>query len=547
MQALSAPWLLRWHRTHSTRATLTWTRIEVPRWCDVARADSRPAGDIIDQVRAFAQGVPPSAAGLVGTPEAQDPSRGETGKWVTQDAGHEAGSNVQDRAAADHALVDDIRRAVSDALAIRLRESPMGDPSARRELARALLTDMLVTRSRQRVHAGLPPWTVDEEFAIADNVMDSIFGMGRLQPLIDDPSIENIEVNGHDQVWISYADGREVRGDPVAGSDAALVEMVQALASRTGQAERSFSTATPCLHLRLDDGSRLTAMAWVTPRPVIVIRRHRVRDVSLSEMVQWGSMSQAVAEFLGAAIRAGRNVIVTGAQNAGKTTLLRALAAEFSPMERFATIEREYELHLHELTHRHPRVVAMEARIGSSERDAVGRAAGEVSLADLVVDALRMNVRRVIVGEVRGPEVVPMLTAMSVGDGSMCTLHARSATKALDRIVNLCLERGGGMTDSFAYRAAADGIDFVVHLGMRHDPEHGDARARFVAEVIEVDGIGESGRPVVTSVFTPGPDGRALPAHHPRCLPDLVAAGFDAGLLEQPLLDLARAVRMVAR
>lgn len=454
---------------------------------------------------------------------------------------------VAPAAEVDHALVAEIRREVSDALALRLRESPVANPRARRELARSLLTGVLVARSRERVHAGLAPWSVDDEFSISDSVMNAIFGMGRLQPLIDDPSIENIEVNGFDQVWIAYADGREERGGPIAGSDAELVELIQALATRTGQAERSFSTASPTLHLRLDDGSRLTAMAWVTPRPIVVIRRHRIRDVSLDQMVTWGSMSRAVADFLGAAIRSGKNVIVTGAQNSGKTTLLRALAAEFSPMERFATIEREYELHLHELTERHPRVVAMEARVGSSERDAAGRASGEVSLSDLVVDALRMNVRRVIVGEVRGPEVVPMLNAMSVGDGSMCTLHARTAAKALDRIVNLCLEQGGGMTDSFAYRAAADGIDFIAHLSLRHDADNAGARHRFVAEVIEVDGVGEAGRPVVTTVFTPGPDGHAVPAHHPHCLPDLVAAGFDAALLDHRHLDPVRAARRVAR
>ncbi len=449
--------------------------------------------------------------------------------------------------AVDHALVDEVRREVSDALAIRLRETPVADPRARRELARALLTGVLVARARDRVHAGARPWSVDDEFAIADSVMAAIFGMGRLQPLIDDPGIENIEVTGYDQVWIAYADGREVRSEPVANSDAELVELIQALATRTGQAERSFSTASPSLQLRLDDGSRLTAMAWVTPRPVVVIRRHRVRDVSLDQMVAWGSMSHAVAQFLGAAIRAGRNIIVTGPQNSGKTTLLRALAAEFAPMERFATIEREYELHLHELLDRHPRVVAMEARLGSSERDAAGRASGEVTLSDLVVDALRMNVRRVIVGEVRGPEVVPMLNAMSVGDGSMCTLHARSAHKALDRIVTLCLEQGAGMTDSFAYRAAADGIDMVVHLSLRHDAQNGGARHRFVSEVLEVDGIGEGGRPVVTTVFTPGPHGHAVPAHQPHCLPDLVAAGFDARLLDHAHLDPVRTAGGAAR
>lgn len=450
------------------------------------------------------------------------------------------------RAVVDHGLVADIRREVSDALALRLRQTPVADPRARRELARALLTEVLVDRSRTRVHDGQQPWSVDEEFALADSVMDAIFGMGRLQPLIDDPDVENVEVTGFDQVWISYADGREVRGDPVAGSDPELVELVQALVTRTGQAERTFSTASPTLHLRLDDGSRLTAMAWVTPRPVLVIRRHRVRETTLHQLVVGGTMSSIVAELLGAAVRAGRNIIVTGPQNSGKTTMLRALAAEFPPLERFATVEREYELHLHELP-RHPRVVAMEARVGSSERDPSGRAAGEVTLSDLVVDALRMNVRRVIVGEVRGPEVVPMLNAMAVGDGSMCTLHARSAAKALDRIVTLCLEQGGGMTDAFAYRAAADGIDFVVQLALRHDAQSGGARERFVAEVLEVDGIGEGGRPVVTTVFTPGQDGRAVPAHRPRCLPDLVAAGFDPVLLDHHHLDPVGAMRQARR
>lgn len=136
-----------------------------------------------------------------------------------------------------------------------------------------------------------------------------------------------------------------------------------------------------------------------------------------------------------------------------------------------------------------------------------------------------------------------MLNAMSVGDGSMCTLHARSAAKSLDRIVNLCLEQGRGMTDSFAYRAAADGIDFIVHLALRHDASAGGERHRFVAEVLEVDGIGESGRPVTTSVFVPGPDGRAVPSHHPRCLPELVAQGFDAGRLDPQWRDASRIAR----
>lgn len=432
----------------------------------------------------------------------------------------------------DHGLVREVRREVAERLAARLQAEPVPDPPARRELARALVADVLARLAVEGVHAGEPPRGVAEEYQLAEAVMAALFGLGRLQPLIDDPNIENIEVNGCDEVWLCYADGREERGPSVADSDAELIESLQLLASHVGGAERSFTTASPRLHLRLDDGSRLAAMAWTTTRPQVVVRRHRVRDVDLDDLVTLGTLDTALAAFLRAALHAGKNIVVTGLQNAGKTTLIRALANEFHPMERFATIEREYELHLHELTDRHPRVVAMEGREGGSERDPAGRRAGEVTLADLVVDALRMNLRRIIVGEVRGPEAIPMLEAMSTGDGSLCTVHARSAAHAFDRIVTLCLSAGVGMTDAFAHRLAAGAIDFVVHIDLLDESALGGRKHRFVSEVLEVDGVGEFGRPSTTSVFAPGPDGRAVPAYPPACLPALRRAGFDPVFLD---------------
>jgi Flp pilus assembly CpaF family ATPase len=331
---------------------------------------------------------------------------------------------------------------------------------------------------------------------------------------------------------VSYADGREEPGPAVADSDEELIEHLQLLAARVGGSERTFTTAHPSLHLRLADGSRLAAMAWTTPRPQVVVRRHRVRDVDLDDLIALGTLDSALVAFLRAALRAGKNIVVTGLQNAGKTTLIRALANEFGPMERFATIEREYELHLHDLPERHPRVVAMEAREGSSEKDGAGRRAGEVTLSNLVVDALRMNLRRIIVGEVRGSEAIPMLEAMSTGDGSLCTIHARTAHHALDRIVTLCLSADIGMTDVFAYRLVSGSVDFLVHVHLLDETALGGARHRFVSEVVEINGMGEFGRPASTSVFAPGPDGRAVPAHAPGCLPELVRAGFDPGFLD---------------
>jgi Flp pilus assembly CpaF family ATPase len=181
----------------------------------------------------------------------------------------------------------------------------------------------------------------------------------------------------------------------------------------------------------------------------------------------------------------------------------------------------------------------MEAREGSSERDQRGHRAGEVTLSDLVLDALRMNLRRIIVGEVRGPEVLPMLEAMSTGDGSMCTIHARTATHALDRIVTLCLAAGVGMSEPFAYRLTAGSVDLLVHLTLLDlpapaGPGAGGSKHRFVSTVVEVGGLGERGHPVTTTVFGPGSDQRAVPRHRPSCLPDLVTAGFDPGFFAHP-------------
>jgi pilus assembly protein CpaF len=437
-------------------------------------------------------------------------------------------------AAVDPAVVREVRRVVAERLATRLQGEQVRDAATRRELARALVAQELADRSGARVRAGLDPWPVEHEMATGAAVMAALFGLGRLQPLVDDPAVENIEVDGHDRVWLSYADGHDRQSPPIADSDEELIEILQLLAARTASAERTFSSAHPRLHLRLDDGSRLAAMAWTTPKPHVVIRRHRVRDVDLDNMVDLGTLDTALAAFLRAAIRAGKNIVVTGLQNAGKTTLIRALANEFAPLERFATIEKEYELHLHDLPDRHPRVVAMEAREGSAEKDAHGRRAGEVTLTDLVTDALRMNLRRIIVGEVRGGEVLPMLEAMSTGDGSLCTIHARTAQHAIDRIVTLCLSAGVAMTDTFAYRLLAGSVDLFVHLTLLDESATGGPKHRFVSQVVEINGLGEGSRPTTTTVFGPGPDGRGVPLHRPECLPDLVRAGFDATFLDHP-------------
>src|SRR5665647_2452486 len=176
-------------------------------------------------------------------------------------------------------------------------------------------------------------------------------------------------------------------GPAVAETDEELIDFLGFLASRSEVNARPFSEAQPRLHMRLDGGARLAATAWVTPRPAVVIRRHRLREVTLAELAGLGLLSDVAVSFLRAAVRAKKSIVVAGPQGAGKTTLVRGLCAELDPWERIGTFETEYELHLHELPEKHRRVVAWESRPGSGEVGLGGRQAGEITLDDLLIDS----------------------------------------------------------------------------------------------------------------------------------------------------------------
>jgi Flp pilus assembly CpaF family ATPase len=428
----------------------------------------------------------------------------------------------------DWALVRGLHETTATALAEELKRRPALSTAAQQELARTLTQDGIDGLVRERMRAGQAVPTPAEEQVIAEAVFAAQFGLGRLQPHVDDPAVENIEAHGHDNVWIGYADGRDVRVGPIADSDEELVRQLQHIAARLGRAERTLTTASPLLTMRLPDGSRLAAVIDTVPRPQLVIRRHRIRDVDLDDLVGLRAIGRPLAEFLRAAVRARKNVVVTGGQGAGKTLLLRALANELPVGENLATIEKHFELLLHELPDRHPRVVPFEAREGTGERGPNGRRLGEVTLTELVEQALVMNVSRVWLGEVRGEEAWPLLEVMEAGEGgSACTLHARSARHAFERLANLCMRGRAAVTPEHAYRSCASAIDLVVHISTVDERWTGGQRHRFVGEVVECNGIGEGGRPALTEVFGPGPDGRAVPRHPPVDLADYTRVGFE--------------------
>jgi len=313
------------------------------------------------------------------------------------------------------ALAHQLRGEVADALTERRRaDEAAGRPwmggADQRVFGRRLINERLERFAADRLDQGMPPLSALEEATVGQMVHDALFGLGALQRLLDDPEVENINANGCDGVWVTRADGRKQLGPPIADSDIELVEMIRATAARAGLSERRFDVGRPELNLELPDGSRLFAVMAVTARPSVSIRRHRYPKVVLDDLVGLGMLDRPLAELLTAAVRARKNLIVCGGTGAGKTTLLRALLNEVDPAERIVTIEDNFELGLQRHPELHPDVVAMETREPNVEGE------GEITMAQLVRMGLRMSPDRVIVGEVRGAEVLSLLNAMSQGN-----------------------------------------------------------------------------------------------------------------------------------
>jgi Flp pilus assembly CpaF family ATPase len=380
----------------------------------------------------------------------------------------------------------------------------------------------------QNVRTGQLPASAGSELdELAAAVHDRRYGLGPLSVYLRDPQVENVDINGCDQVWISYATGERVAGPPVAASDDALIAMVRTWATRGGQTARDFSAAAPLVNVALAGSGRLTATMSVTPRPCVSLRRHGQIDTTLERLTQLGTVDPTVAGFLAAAVKSRCNIVITGGVNAGKTTLLRALAGEIPAGERVATLESEYELFLHELP-QHPDVIPFEAREPNSE------GVGGVSLHELIAHALRHNPRRIIVGEVRRDEILPMLEAMNSGqEGSMCTLHANSPAEAFDRILILGLRGGLALAERAVHILVGMAVDVIVHVRRGYD---GTRTVRYVSEILEVMPPGDTERPAVNRLFLPDlHTGRATAAHTPSAgmLSRLTRGGFDPSLLEQ--------------
>jgi Flp pilus assembly CpaF family ATPase len=395
--------------------------------------------------------------------------------------------------------------------------------------------------ARQLIHSHVQRWIHDRvsggaavgfttQRKLVDAVMDERFEVGVLTPYIRDGRVESIDLNGCDEVWITYSDGTCVPGPPVASSDDELVNKIQMWALHKSYNPREFSAANPLLNTALRPGDedegvgvRLSATMAVTTRPCASIRCHRLVDVTLDDLLRLGTINRSLHAFLHAAVRARLNIVITGGTAAGKTTMLRALASAIDPGERLATLESDYELFLDKLAHRHRNVIAFQVRQANSE------GAGAVPLNDLIPHALRKNIKRILVGEVRADEIVPMFEAMNTGHpGSMCTIHADGTEEIFNRIVMLWTRGVGSQTPpAVIHLNTGETIDLVIHLRM--DPA---TNTRFVSEVLEVLPPADNELPSRNHLYRPtGRSGRAMPDITPQCLHLLKEAGFDPAFL----------------
>ena len=326
---------------------------------------------------------------------------------------------------------------------------------------------------------------VDAEAALLDAatreelvalVSERSFGLGPLQPLLADPEVDEIMVNGVGPacpVWVE----RSGKLEPTQVAFACDDDLRHAIERILAPLGRRVDEAEPLCDARLPDGSRVNVVLppLAVDGPVLTIRRFRPRGFSADDLVALGTWTAPLRELLSQAVRARLNVLVSGGTGSGKTTTLNALSGFLPDGERVVTIEDTAELRL-----QRAHVVRLEARPASVE----GR--GEVTIRRLVRNALRMRPDRIVVGEVRGPEALDMLGAMSSGhDGSLCTVHAGSPEEALRRLETLALMADVGLPHAAIREQVASAIDLVVHQARLGD---GTRRVVGVAEVVRIAG-----------------------------------------------------------
>ncbi len=330
---------------------------------------------------------------------------------------------------------------------------------------RRIVEDMLV--------ADETPLSRQEREDLVREVQDETFGLGPIEPLMQDPTVADILVNGAHEVYVERRGKLELT-NAIFRDDAHLLQIIDRIVSAVG---RRVDESSPMVDARLPDGSRINAIIppLALNGPVLSIRRFAVDPLKMSDLLAFGTVTPALADVLRGAVRARLNILVSGGTGAGKTTLLNVLSNAIPATERIVTIEDSAELQLQQ-----DHVVRLETRPPNIE----GK--GGVTQRDLVRNALRMRPDRIVVGEVRGGEVLDMLQAMNTGhDGSLSTVHANSSRDALSRLETMILMSGLALPVRAMRDYIASALDAIVHVARLSDG------TRKVVRVTEIVGMEE--------------------------------------------------------
>jgi pilus assembly protein CpaF len=322
-----------------------------------------------------------------------------------------------------------------------------------------------------------------ERMRLFDQIVDEILGYGPLEPLLEDPTINEVMVNGPKKVYIER-NGKIERTNIEFEDEDHLRRIIDRIVSPLG---RRVDESSPMVNARLPDGSRVNAV--IPPisliGPVLTIRKFAKTPLQVEDLIRFGTITPEAVEFLRACILARLNIIISGGTGSGKTTLLNVLSGFIPNDERIITIEDAAELQL-----RQEHVVTLEARPPNIE----GK--GQVTIRDLVINSLRMRPDRIIVGEVRGGEALDMLQAMNTGhDGSLTTCHSNSPRDTLARIETMCLMAGMELPLRAIRQQIASAIDLIVHQERMRDG------TRKVVSITEVQGM-EGDVIVLSDIFT---------------------------------------------
>ncbi|PAF45752.1 CpaF family protein [Helicobacter sp. 11S02629-2] len=346
-----------------------------------------------------------------------------------------------------------------------------------------------ITKVIQKVAASKKLYlSLQDLSSFAEAISDEVMGLGPLRALMEDPDISDILVNGPENIYIETK-GKLTKAKETFIDNDQLTDIAKRLVAKMG---RRIDDGQPLVDARMPDGSRLN----VVIRPIAIdgtsisIRKFNNSSKSLEELAQFGSMSREIVQILMIAAYSRCNIVVSGGTGSGKTTLLNALSQHISNDERIVTLEDAAELKI-----KQPHLVRLETRMAGVEKS------GQVTMRDLVINALRMRPDRIIVGECRGGEAFEMLQAMNTGhDGSMTTVHANSPRDAISRLENLVMMAGFELPLNAIRYNIASAVNLIVQIARLNDG------SRKVIKVTEIIGMEDSGSIILKDIFEFVPD-----------------------------------------